>query len=141
MDVLVDVLVEVVVDVLVDVLVLVLVEVLVEVLVLVEVEVLVEVLVLVLVVVVVVGLSLAHAQPAKMRLRLHVLSVWVLSHCSPRSTWKELLPLKPSFTVRGSTKVAVLSQVWDFLNVTTYSSSFELSFFCLAQDSTMGAVP
>lgn len=118
--VLVDVLVVVLVDELVDVLVLVEV-VYVDVLVLVLVEVVnVDVLVLVLVVVLVVGDFLAQAQPAKSILRLHVLAFFVLSHWRPSSTLKEVLPLKPSFTVRESTKLAVSSHQEDFLNVTLY---------------------
>ena len=94
--VVVEVLVEV--EVLVDVLVLVLVEVevLVDVLVLVLVEVLVEL-------VVVVVLPLAHAHPANISSRLHSSPSWVFSHLRPSSTSNEDLPLKPSFTVRGST--------------------------------------
>lgn len=137
--VLVDVLVVVLEDELVEVLVLVLV---VEVDVLVEVlvdEVLVDVLVEVLVVEVVGGVFLAHAQPANMMLRLHVLLASSLAHSSPNSTSNELLPLKPSFTVRGSTKLAVLSHNVDFLNVTTYSSL--LSFCTGFQSCTTGAEP
>jgi len=94
-------------------------------------EVLVDVLVEVLVDEVVVGVALAHAQPANIRLRLHVFVLSFLLHCSPKSTLNEVLPLKPSFTVRGSTILAVLSQVEDFLNVTRYSSLLELGFFFL----------
>lgn len=139
--VLVDVLVVVLVDVLVDVLVLVVVDVLVDVLVLVEVEVLVDVLVEVLVVLVVGGVFLAHAQPANMRLRLHSSPLLVLAHCSPISTLNEVLPLYPNLTVRGSTKLAVLSHQVDFVKVTTYSNLLVPAFFCLRQSCTSGAEP
>jgi len=105
-ELLVVVLVEVLVDVLVEVLV-VKVEVLVDVLV--E-EVLVDVLVEVLDVVVVEGGPLAQAPPANMKLRLHAFPSFSFEQVRPRSTWNEVLPLNASFTVRGSNKLAVLSQ-------------------------------
>ena len=130
--VLVEVEVVVLVEVEVDVLVLVEVEVdvLVEVLVEVEVEVLVEV------EVVVVVLRMAHAPPANRMWRLHVSPFCCFPHCNPSSTSNEALPLKPSFIVRGLTKLTGLSHKEDFLKRTSYC---ELPF--IFQSCTTGAVP
>lgn len=83
--------------------------------------VLVEVLVEVVVVVVVGGEPLAQAPPANMKLRLHAVPSCSFAHDRPSSTWNEVFPLNASVTVRGSSKLAVLSQTRDFVNLTTYS--------------------